>query len=326
MRRLSAAGFKADFVRPAILPDWWEESCAPDSALLPDIEIRVARFLDVPISTIRNAGAALAASSYPSAQLRRVRDIDRDRLAPAIHSAIRIAAATVRNLRDRSKSTLLPPQDAIAWRQQVVPAGKPVTLQDLLTDLWTRGLPVVPLDMLPTPGFQAAACIAEGRPVIVLGHKYDEPGRAAFLVAHETGHVAAGDCTPDQPVIDEEDEVADDADIERRADRYATRVLVGGDSVPAIDGATFKELANAASRGERETGADASAVIFAWARKTGEYAKASMAVKALYRSSGARRLLREHFDRHVDIDAAPESDRALLRCVYGDPDRHAATG
>ena len=50
-----------------------------------------------------------------------------------------------------------------------------------------------------------------------------------------------------------------------------------------------------------------------------------MAAKALYLEVGARRLLRQHFDRHVGLDTASESDRALLRCVYGDPERDATS-
>ena len=70
MRRLSQAGFKNEFLRPAILPDWWDEAYAKDSDLLPEIEIWVARFLGLPLSTIRDSGTALAAPSYSGAQLR----------------------------------------------------------------------------------------------------------------------------------------------------------------------------------------------------------------------------------------------------------------
>ena len=120
---------------------------------------------------------------------------------------------------------------------------------------------------------------------------------------------------PGQPVVDEEDEINDDADIESRADAYATRVLVGDTAVPDVNTSAFrdfKDLARKASSIERESRADASAVIFAWARKTGDYATATMAVKALYRNVGARRQLRERFSQNVDIANASETDRALL--------------
>lgn len=322
MHRLSRAGFRKEFVRRAILPDWWDERCAEDPGLLQDMEIRVARFLGLSVAAVADPSVALAPPSYPTAQLRRVRDINRDRLAPAIHTAIRVASAVVRSLRDKVPGPAVLPADGLGWREQVGRIGTAPTLTDIVADLWKRGIPVVPLDALPTPGFQGMACIVENRPVILLGYKYDEPGRAAFLVAHEAGHVAAGDCAPEQPVVDEEDEISDDTEIERRADLYATAVLVGDPNVPqvgGIDSRDFKELARQASDLERTTGADASSVIFSWARRTGDYGTATMAVKALYRSAGARKQLRELFDPHVDLAAATETDRALLLCVHGGP-------
>lgn len=304
-------------MRPAILPDWWDETCAQDPSLLLDIEIRVARFLGLPLAAVRDPESSLNPPKYPNAKLRRVRDIDHDRLAPAIHSAMQIAGAVVRSLRAPAPKPVVPPTNGLAWREQIVREQKTVTLDDILNDLWTRGIPVVPLDVMPAPSFQGAACVVEGRPVILLGHKHDVPGRVGLLVAHEAGHIAASDCVPNQPVFDEEEEILDDTEIERNADQYANHVIAGTDSFSLKDSGNFKQLANEASQLERTSGADASFILFAWAARTGNYPKASMAVKALYRGTGARRQLREHFDRHVDFEAASESDRALLQCVHG---------
>lgn len=320
MRRLSRSGFKKDFVRTAVLPDWWDDACAEERDLLPEIEIRVARFLDVRLAAVRDPSAVLAPTQYANAQLRRVRDVDRDRLAPAIHAALTIGAAVVRSLREPQRGPEAVPADALQWRQQLRPPDRPVALGHVVADLWTKGIPVVPLDVLPAPRFQGIACVVEDRPVILLGHRHDEPGRVAFLIAHEAGHVAAGDCLQNQPVVDEE-EVLDNTDIEVRADRFATLALVGQESPPAVEATTFRELANRAAALERSAGADAGQTIFAWAARVGDYATATMAVQALYRGIGAKRLLRQYFDQHVDLDSASESDRALLRCVYGDPER-----
>lgn len=313
----------------AILPDWWDNTCLQEPRLLEDIEIRVARFLGLSLEKVRDPSATLAAPAYPRAQLRRVKDIDRDRLGPAIHAASRIAAAVVRSLRDPTTTVAVLPADGLAWRNQIQRPRLSVSLHDIAGDLWMRGIPVIPLDVLPTPSFQGIAGIVEGRPVILLGHKYDEPGRVAFVVSHEAGHIAASDCAPDQPVVDEEEDILDDTSIERRADQYANHVLIGDNNIPGVDGTNFKDLASRASEIERQTGADASAVIFAWARRVAtpsSYQTATLAVKALYRGAGARRLLRQLFDRHVDLTAATETDRALLRCIYGEPERHEAVG
>ena len=164
------------------------------------------------------------------------------------------------------------------------------------------------------------ACVIEDRPVIVVGHKHDEPGRVAFTIAHEAGHIAAGHCMVDQPVVDEGDEIVDETEMERVADRYATDVLLGDTSVPPVTDAgstNFKGWARLAAAVEHKTGADASFVIYSWARETGDYATAAMAVKALYRSSGARKQLRELFSLHVDFTVATETERGLLLCADG---------
>ena len=315
MQRLKRAGFRGDFVAKALLPDWWDERCSEDSDLIQELEIRVARFLNVTLASVKDPNALLAAPRYAGAQLRRVRDVTRDQLTPAIHTAIRIAAAAVRNLRDGSTIVRVPPADPAAWRLSLQRSNAALTLDDVTLDLWHRGIPVVPLRTLPAPSFQGMACIVEDRPVILLGYKHDEPSRAAFIIAHETEHILAGDCSVDQPVVDEEDEVWDYSDIEVRADAYAKEVLIGDVPLPLLSIVNFKQLAQKAAEFEHSTGADASTVVFAWARETGNYATATMAIKALYRSSGARKQLQRIFEERVNVAGAPETDRDLLRCV-----------
>jgi hypothetical protein len=198
-----------------------------------------------------------------------------------------------------------------------------VTLDDVVSDLWSRGIPVVPVDVLPSPSFQGAAIVVRERPVIVVGHKHREPGRLAFIIAHEVGHIAKRDCAIDQPVIDGEEEVADTSEMETLADRYAFRLLAMGDEPPLVSGATYRELAQAALQIERETGAEASSIIFGWAYRTKEYGKARQALEAIYRHVGGRLKLRNHLERHLNLNGAPESDRALLRCVGGELERDA---
>ena len=98
IRRLRQAGFGSDFVSAAILPDWWDQSCLNQPELLPEIEIRVGRFLAIPLSTVSDPESTLEPLGYPDVRLRCVRDIDRDRLAPVIHAAMKIAGTVVRNL------------------------------------------------------------------------------------------------------------------------------------------------------------------------------------------------------------------------------------
>lgn len=321
MRRLSAAGFKREFTHVAVLPEWWVAGCEDDPNLLPDLEIRVARFVGAPLTVVRDADAPLPAPRYEGARLRRVRDVNKDRLGPAIHAALQVGASVLRNM---AAATLrLPPVDPIAWLDEIIRAGPLLQLADVVVDLWKRGIPVVHVQTLPAPSFQGLAADIAGRPVIVIGHDLDEPARLAFIIAHEVGHIVAGDCAPGRPVVDEQEEVSDDHEMEARADTYASEVTTGGVSIPEVQASGFKDLAIKAAAIEKERRIDASAVVWAWARRTGDYAMATMAGQALYRMKGGKRVLRRLFEEYVDLENASDSDRTLLRCLHGDLHRNA---
>ena len=66
---------------------------------------------------------------------------------------------------------------------------------------------------------------------------------------------------------------------------------------------------------------DAGVLLWSYANRAQKFADAQMALKALYRHVGARQALRDLFDQHVDLESASETDRALLRCVFLDPER-----
>lgn len=315
MSRLSKAGYKRDFVNATLIPDWWDDDCEQQVNVLQELEIRIARFLKLPLSDIRNPDSPLRTPAYPNAQLRQVRDIDRDKLSPAIHAAIQIAAATVRSMRNKPSTVLLPSVDPNIWRKELINTGNSVKLDRVLSSLWHLGIPVIPIENLPAPSFQGFACVVEKCPVIVIGHKFDEPSHVAFLVAHEVAHLTAGDCREDMPVVDYEENVSDESDIERKADAFASFVMTGSKSSFDLAGSDFKDLARNAIALEKKEGIDAGTLIFAWAKKTKKYDIATLAVKALYRHCGARNTLNKFFFENVDLDSASDTDRDLLKSV-----------
>lgn len=317
LSRLSKAGFKRDFVRPVILPDWWDDSLASDPSLLPDIEVRVARFLGLSLADVRDPTRTLTISKAPGTVLRKSANVNEERLWPAIHAARRVAEAVVRNMQSRPVREL--PAKAEDWHRSLVKGKTPVSLELMLGDLWARGVPVIPMDDLPVPAFQGMAAVIGGHPVIVIGQKYDAPGRVGFFVAHEAGHIANGDCRGDTTIVDQEEQSADSSDIEKRADLYASRLLLGGAAADDINGTEFDKLAERAYAVEQKTGAEAGALLFHWAREHNDFKTASMAVAALYRHIGARRMMSGFLARNVNFEDAPETDRALLGLVLGEP-------
>jgi Zn-dependent peptidase ImmA (M78 family) len=323
MKRLLRAGFNRQFVQTAILPDWWADEYSSDPNLLPEIELRVARFLGLSTAAVSDATFSLVPQTLSGARFRQVRDIDPERIKPAVHSAIRIAEAVVRNLRADLSDFDLPPSSGKKWRKLMRTSGGPVGLEQLLADTWNRGIPVIPVETLPSPKFQGLACYAAGRPVILIGHRMDVPGRTAFAVAHELGHLALGDVLESQPLVDAEEDSGDDSAMERRADQYALHALSGRDNLPTLEGKDYRELATNAYRIEKETDIDASLLLASWGRAHPEnYDLVMAALRALYRHTNARNLLRGALAEHLNIEEISESDAALLQCVSSDLVRH----
>ena len=268
----------------------------------------------------RNPDRALTLPSYAGAQLRRVRNaVDTKRLLPAVHTAVQIGEAVLRNLREEKAAIDLPPANPLEWREALTGGESSIGLEPILADLWKRGIPVISLGTLPGPAFQGMSCIVGGHPIICLGYKYDEPGRLAFIVAHEVAHITVGDCLTGAPLLHEAAGVRDDSLQEGIADQFANRVLAGEDPKAVIEDEDMdpKELAQRAFDLEMETGADASSLIYCWAARTLKYPIAEMAVGALYRSHGAQNKVRKFIDHYVDIESAAESDRSLLNCIGG---------
>ncbi len=333
MGRLGTAGFTKDFVRQVLLPDWWDDTCGLDPRLVQDVQIRVARFLNTPLATILDDREPLGAPSYPGVRLRHAARLGGSRIEPAVHAGMQIAAAIIRNLTE-PKEVRLPPRDPIEWHKSMAIPGDPPDLAGAVADLWKRGIAVAHVRTLPAPKFQGLACIIAGRPVILLGHDHDEPVRLALYLGHEVAHIVNGDCVEGHPVVDV-DETSDSPpvladllstpapaprarpEMETRADGYAWSWLTRSDPAPELGisrSATPQEVASRASAMQLYHGVDAAALIWAWAGTHDAYATARLALRALNRDAGARKVLRRALLQNLDTDAS-DTDAALLRCV-----------
>ena len=325
LNRLSRGGFKRDFVRSAILPDWWDDSLKSDTRLLPDIELRIARFLGLPLAEVRDPSRPLAAQAAHSTVLRKTQNTSVASLNPAIHTARRVAEAVLRNMPGAPPGTI--PAAPEVWRRELVSGTSPVTLEVMLRDLWGRGIPVIPMEHLPPPAFQGMACLIGGRPIVIIGQKFDVPSRIAFFVAHEAGHLAAGDCANGQTIVDESETAADASAMEKQADRFASRVLLDGADPAKLRGTDPRDLALSAYELQQKTGADAGALICLGARTTGDnFMLATMAAKALYQDKGARKSMARFVTQNVNMEGASETDHALLGLVTGDATTPATAG
>jgi hypothetical protein len=316
MGRLDKAGFHKRFVSTALLPDWWSVECARDESVLPEIEVGIARFLGVPLDLVQDPSRVLKPKAFHGAQLRVTAKRKRTDVYAAMHAAVAVAGAVVRNLRV-STPAVAPPDDPQEWRAALIDRAGTVGLRELVSDLWSRGIPVVHLDVLPTPKFQGMACIVQGRPVVLLAWGDDAPACQLFHIAHECGHLARGHVAEDRPVIDQE--IAGGKRTatkrEREANDYAFPLLRGAWEPGEARRSTAARTATTARVAAAAGNVDPGHVILSWAWDHGHYASARAALKREGLATGARAVLTEHFERFVNVDDASESDRALLSCT-----------
>lgn len=308
-RRLEAAGFPRAFVRRVILPDWWDDSCEHSSDFLPDFETRVARFLKQPLEAIRDASAPLAIATFPNANLFRLHYPDlAGRMDAVFHTAFQVGGSVVRCRRYQGLPQAKVPYSSLEWHKELTSAGTPVSLSAMLEDLWGRGVAVIPVDEFPEPRFQSMVCFVENRPAILIGRQYDDTGRVAFVIAHIIGHILGKHFTPERPVLIEDGQVQDNSVMEMDAVKFAIEVMLGENAEVNIDDFATRLLTT-------------SVGVFNAHSKSLDYSRAPLAVKALQKGQGARRLMLRYLEANLSMSVASERDRELLRCTYGADER-----
>ena len=313
---MGALGFRQGLLKEIVFPDWWSPECEDDPAAVAELEFRVARFLGS--SAGRDWGMVHLASlpGVQSARLRHTLSTTAPKLMPAVLTSLRVARAAV-DAWSAPRPVRNVPTDPLVLRESILGLGALVDLDAVVTWLWDAGIPVLALQDLPTPKFQAMACILGGRPVVLLGHRVDAPSRLLFSVAHELGHVSRGDCSAEGPVIDGEDDFCrpEDQAEEDAANTFAFRLLGGAETVPAPGAREPKDLADEAGRIGRQLRIDPGHLLQVWSKVTGDYATMQRALSALWADRGGLALIAGKQQSEIDSGAAPETDRSLLRLL-----------
>jgi len=145
------------------------------------------------------------------------------------------------------------PGSAAGIRMAILASASVVGLDELLAFCWAVGLPVVQLRLFPLRRKRMHAMTARvrGRFVILLGMESRFSAQAAYILAHEIGHIVLQHASGLAAVIDVDDplRMKDEDDEELTANRFALELLTG-DPEPRVqsDAAQFSasQLARAA--------------------------------------------------------------------------------
>jgi hypothetical protein len=309
-----------------LIPEWWDDAAADDEGGLLELQILLARRLNVALESMQ------AATPKPAFRVTTQRF---KTVHPEGSSQLAVAASLGHGLAQLLASATagsVPPEgmSASVVRERVLQGHKAVTLDLLCGWLWRNGLPVVHImgwpDGLRRPD---AMCVRVGpRPVMMVVRKETAPAKLAYLVAHETGHVMSGHLRSDQNAVLVDDTLPVDAqrsfldDDERQADAFAMELLGGAELLSVCNGLVGPAysdltLAVAALNACKTHPLDAGQVILGWGRLTQDWKLANMALRYLMTTSIAPVVINDAAKAHLDARALSSDGRDHLSRLTG---------
>ena len=282
-------GLSASQVR-TLMPDWWDDEAAMHEGGLLELQILLARRLNVSLVSLQSQKPQPAFRSTTQ-RFKTVHPEGSSQLAVAAsigHGLAQLLASSC------ASTSLRQPLTADMLRKELLKNHQAVTLYTLCEWLWSAGIPVVHVMRWPE-GLRRpdAMCVrANGRPVIMIVRKESALAKLAYLIAHEAGHIMSGHLSSDENAVLVDDTLPVDSQQsfldqdEKQADAYAMKLL-GGDALVAssrkLVGPTYSEmgLAAAALAESQEYKLDAGQVILNWARLTQDWKLANLALRFL---------------------------------------------
>jgi hypothetical protein len=211
-----------------VVPTWWTPEAETDSNGLNHLKLILAQNLglDVPALLRDDIVKPVAPSGM---RFKRSSDLQNERPAdPNLAFLARIV---------KSVASAIPPseeipRDALAIHSEII--GKPARCPDLdaiLDYCWSKNIGVVHVEHVPVKkkGLDAFVSRVNGRFVLVVTRHIspESSARASFLIAHELAHIATGDVTENLALVEDPSEHEKRKSEEKKADRFACRVLDG---------------------------------------------------------------------------------------------------
>lgn len=304
-----------------LMPEWWDDEAAEDEGGLLELQILLARRLNVSLASMQ-AQVPLPAFQETTQRFKTAH--------PEGSSQLAVAAGIGHGLAQLLASTVAVPLkagdvDALALRQDLMATASMVTLEGLCKWMWAHGLPVVHVtgwpDKLRRPD---AMCVRVGeRPVTMVVRKEVHPPKLAYLVAHELGHIMSGHLRAVNNAVLVDDTLPIDAqrslsdDDEREADGFAMNVL-GGETLlktcRSLMGRSYSELtlAVAAIQAAKPHGLDAGQVILGWGRLSEDWKMANMALRYLLNTQPAPEVINSVAKANIDPSALSADGRDHL--------------
>ncbi len=315
-QRLRPLGFTADYLKAAVLPDWWDDDLAEVPANRAIAESAIARQLGIEIAQLRDPERPLSLPDAADLRFKHHPSTRDDDLIAAATIARRVARVIALNLEGLPAFAGKVP--AVDLRRDILARDRTVTLQGLLRWCWEHGIIVADIDPGALPGrrgFDGLAAFIEQRPAIILASRRDGPPWLAFHLAHELGHLMCGHVHSKAPaLVDAAIDAVDASDEERQADVYGLSLLTGEASpeFPLPRPLTVATLSELGQRLGPQRGIDPGTIALLCGRAAQRWAAAQGALKLLGCDRGGHVQIGSALNAHVTFQTACESSRRLL--------------
>lgn len=320
MSSFKELGLTAAQVRHFV-PPWWDDEAASDEGGLLELQILLARRLNVSLATLQ-APTPKPEFRDAARRFKTIHPQGSTQLAVSAgvgHGLAQVLGAAIATPVQLSQ---LSPKDL---RAALLKRKTSITLDVLCSWLWEHGVPTVHITNWPKQLRRPdAMCLrVSRRPVILIVRNEAAPARLAYLVAHELGHIMSGHLHADSNEVLVDDTLpvddqgfADDQD-EKVADAYALELL-GGEVLRAASKSLAPQyldevkLVLAAMNAAKGKGLDTGQVILSWARLTGEWKTAGMGMRYLMTSGAAPLVINDAAKKFLEVDELSGDGREHL--------------
>jgi Zn-dependent peptidase ImmA (M78 family) len=280
-RELRQAGLTARAI-DAVWPEWWSDDAGDSRSATAELRYTLARRLGLsPRSLFEGAPRFIWRDEAKYKNLGSATDEE-------VGILTSFGVAVGQCAMSASSSEYQAPNDAQFVRQAVLETSMVVGLADILAYCWGIGIPVLQLRLFPLARKRMHGMTVRvgGRFVILVGLETRFLAQAAFLIAHEIGHIVFRHVSESVALVDVEDpyDSGHSDDEETLATRYALELLTGSPE-PTIEASvesfSARQLAVAAMGQAATERIDAGALALGLAHATGRWAQGFGALKLI---------------------------------------------
>lgn len=284
-KQLRRAGISPDAI-VAVWPEWWSEEAEGSISAITELRYTVARRLGLSPQSMfdeeprfiwrgeakfKNLGAATEAEAVVLTSF------------SAAFGNILVAATPTSQQVDGS-----PTLTAAELREVLLANFEIVTLDALLTFVWSVGIPVVQMKLFPLrrKRMQATTVRVRERFAILVGRESKFQAQIAYVIAHEIGHLMLGHLQAVTALLEMSDplKIESSDEEEQAADRFALELLTGHPDIQVesnVSSFTAAQLATAAIKESRQSRVDPGQLALCLGHATGRWRQAFGAQKLI---------------------------------------------